>query len=357
MQEILEHVYYNNTVLDYLIFLGAVILSVVVLVIIKKVILRRLQKRAEKTKTTVDDVLVGSVQKHLVPMLYFLAIYLCTQILRFGDAARRIINIVALAFIMFFGALFISSIIIYFFNRYWEKKNNKIDKHAIKWIAVLIKIIIWGAALLIFLDNIGVKITALITGLGIGGIAIAFAAQAVLEDIFSFVSIFFDKPFEMDDFIIIDDLMGTVEHIGVKTTRLRSLSGEQLIFSNKDLTSSRIKNYKRMKTRRIAFTLGVTYDTTLEQLREIPDIIKRIIDDIEKTTFDRAHFVAYGDFSLIFEVVYYVLSEEYAVYMDTRQEINLRVKDAFDSRSIEFAFPTQTLIMQRDAAKMEEKIR
>jgi small-conductance mechanosensitive channel len=339
--------------LDYLIFLGAILLSVIVLMIIKRVILHRLQKWAQKTKTLIDDVLVRGIRKNLVPMLYFLAIYLCTQILEFGDTTQRVINIVALAFIMLFGTIFISSIIIYFFNRYWEKRNSKVDKNALKWIAALIKIVIWSAALLIFLDNVGVKITALITGLGIGGIAIAFAAQAVLEDIFSFVSIFFDKPFEMDDFIIVDDLMGTVEHIGVKTTRLRSLSGEQLIFSNKDLTSSRIKNYKRMKTRRIAFTLGVTYDTTLEQLRDIPGIIKSIIDGVENTTFDRAHFASYGDFSLNFEIVYYVLSEDYTVYMDTRQEINLLVKDAFDNRGIEFAFPTQTLIVQRGAANEE----
>ena len=355
MHEFLEHVYFNNTVLDYLIFLGAILLSVIALIIIRKVILRRLQKWAKKTKTTVDDILVRSVRKNLVPILYFLALYLCMQILELDDTIASMIKIVTLAFVSFFGALFISSIVIYFFNKYWERKHNKVDKSALKWIATLIKILIWGAALLIFLDNVGVKITALVTGLGIGGIAIAFAAQAVLEDIFSFVSIFFDKPFEMDDFIIVDDLMGTVEHIGVKTTRLRSLSGEQLIFSNKDLTSSRIKNYKRMKSRRIAFTLGVTYNTTMEQLREIPDIIKRIIDGVEKTTFDRAHFATYGDSSLNFEVVYYVLSEDYAIYMETRQEINLGVKEAFDSCGIEFAFPTQTLIMQRDATNEEEK--
>ena len=144
-----------------------------------------------------------------------------------------------------------------------------------------------------------------------------------------------------------DEHKGTIEHIGIKTTRVRSLSGEQLIFSNKDLTSSRIRNYKRMQNRRIQFTLGVTYDTPTSELKLIPDIIKKIIDDLDGTTFDRAHFKEFADFSLNYEIVYYVLSQDYNVYMDKQQEINFLIKEAFDKKGLEFAFPTQTIYMEK----------
>ena len=272
--------------------------------------------------------------------------YLNTKLLYFDAGVTKIIDIVATAFMIIFGAVFVSSLLIFLFNKYWEKRNKGSGKTSVKWIAVLIKIVVWIAALLLFLENIDVEITALIAGLGIGGIAIAFAAQAILEDLFSFVTIFFDRPFEIDDFIIVDDLMGTVEHIGIKTTRVRSLSGEQLIFSNKDLTNSRLRNYKRMQQRRIVFRLGVTYDTPLEQLKEIPEVIEKIIESVGDASFDRAHFFEYGDSSLNFEIVYYVLSQDYNQYMDVQQEINFTIKEAFDERGIEFAFPTQTLYLQ-----------
>ncbi len=226
---------------------------------------------------------------------------------------------------------------------------------AVKWIAVIIKVLIWSAALLLFLENIGVEITALIAGLGIGGLAIAFAAQAILEDLFSFVTIFFDRPFEIGDFIVVDELMGNVEHIGIKTTRIRSISGEQLVFSNKDLTSARLKNFKRMQTRRISFRIGVTYDTPLAKLKQIPGLIEQIINKVKGVEFNRAHFFSFADFSLIFEVVYHVLSQDYDIYMNVQQEINFGIKEEFDRLGIEFAFPTQTLHLQPTKLQTGEK--
>ncbi|MBS3811525.1 MAG: mechanosensitive ion channel family protein, partial [Halanaerobiales bacterium] len=201
----------------------------------------------------------------------------------------------------------------------------------------------WLIAILFILDNLNIEIRGLITGLGIGGIAIAFAAQTILADIFSYFTIFLDRPFDIGDFIIIGDYKGVVEHIGIKTTRVRSLSGEQLVFSNNDLTNSRINNYKRMKTRRINFDFGVVYDTPLEKLKKIPQIVEEIITKIEKTDFDRAHFASYGEYSLIYQVVYYVNDSDYKVYMDLQEVINLKLKERFLSEGIEFAYPTHSL--------------
>jgi small-conductance mechanosensitive channel len=186
-----------------------------------------------------------------------------------------------------------------------------------------------------------------VAGLGIGGIAVALAAQAVLGDLFSYFSILMDRPFELGDFIIIDDYMGTIEHIGIKTTRIRSLGGEQLVFSNTDLTGSRIRNYKRMEQRRIVFRIGVVYQTPVEKLKEIPGIIKGIMDAIPEARTDRAHFASYGDSSLDFEIVYYVLTGDYNKYMDIQQEINLSLAEEFERRGIEFAYPTRTLFIEK----------
>jgi small-conductance mechanosensitive channel len=199
------------------------------------------------------------------------------------------------------------------------------------------------------LDNLGVDITALIAGLGVGGIAVALAVQTVLGDLFASLSIALDKPFVVGDFLIVDDLLGSVEFVGLKTTRLRSLSGEQLVFSNSDLLNSRIRNYGRMYERRTAFDIGVTYQTPREKLKKIPDIIRTAIEKQDDTRFDRSHFKAYGDFSLNYETVYYISGPDYNKYMDIQQAINFEIHAAFEREQIEFAYPTQTIFVEKPA--------
>lgn len=201
---------------------------------------------------------------------------------------------------------------------------------------------------LFLIDNLGYDITTLVAGLGIGGIAVALAAQTILGDLFSYLVIFFDKPFEIGDFIIIDDKMGTIEYIGIKTTRIRTLSGEQLICSNTDLTNSRVHNYKRMEKRRVVFSFGVIYQTAASQIKRIPGIVREIIESDAGNTFDRAHFSSYGDFSLNFEVVYYVMTPDYNIYMDRQQAINIAIFERFEQEKIEFAYPTQTVLLNKD---------
>jgi small-conductance mechanosensitive channel len=198
------------------------------------------------------------------------------------------------------------------------------------------------------MDNLGFNISAVIAGLGIGGIAIALAAQAILGDLFSYFVIFFDRPFEVGDFIVVGDKTGTVEYTGIKTTRIRALSGEQLVFSNTDLTNSRIHNFKKMQERRVVFKLGVVYQTPTAQLEEIPKIVRAIIEKHTDVRFDRGHFASYSDFSLNFEFVYFVFGAEYVKYMDTQQSINLEIYKEFEKRKIEFAYPTQTLYLNKE---------
>jgi small-conductance mechanosensitive channel len=207
----------------------------------------------------------------------------------------------------------------------------------------LFRLTIWLLASIFFLGNLGFDISAVVAGLGVSGIAVAIAAQGILGDLFNYFVILFDRPFEMGDFIIFGDKMGSVEKIGIKTTRIRAISGEQLVVSNSALTGSQIHNYKRMARRRVLFRIGITYETEKAFLREIPGFIREIIDTLEQATFDRSHFASFGDYALIFESVYYVESSDYLTYMNIQEEINLQLSDRFEEKGIEFAYPTQVV--------------
>jgi len=212
---------------------------------------------------------------------------------------------------------------------------------------VVVKILVWSVGLLLLFSNLGYNVTTILTGLGIGGIAIALAAQNILGDLFNYFVIFFDRPFEVGDFITVDDKKGTVENIGIKTTRIRSITGEQLIIANSNLTGSRIHNFKRLESRRVVFKLGVVYGLPLEKLRMIPGMVREIIEQSSPVRFDRVHFASYGDFSLNFEVVFFVDTPDYNQYMDILQEINFGIYARFAAEKIDFAFPTQTLVVDR----------
>jgi small-conductance mechanosensitive channel len=218
-------------------------------------------------------------------------------------------------------------------------------------IAFLVQGVIWTLVILLALENLGVNITALVAGLGVGGVAVALAVQNILGDLFASLSIAFDHPFEAGDFLVVDAFLGTVEHIGIKSTRLRSLSGEQIVISNADLLKSRLRNYGRMSERRVVFTVGVTYETPSDKLELIPPLIRGIVEAQSGTRFDRSHFAAHGAASLDFETVYYVLSADYNQYMDIQQTINMRIHREFERLGVEFAYPTQRVLLERQAPR------
>lgn len=346
--EILKETVFQNRVMDYLISIAAFILGIIAIKIIETILLHRLKSWSKKTATTIDDFLIRVIENKLVPLLYFGMFYLAVKTLTLSPAVIKILDISGLVVLTYFSLRFIMEFINYSLETYWIKKEvDPRRQQSLKGIVPIIKVIVWAIGITFLLDNLGFKISTIVAGLGIGGIAVALAAQAILGDLFSYFVIFFDKPFEIGDFIIVGDFLGTVEHVGIKTTRATSLSGEQLVFSNTDLTNSRIRNYKRMQKRRVVFKLGVIYQTGAEQVKEIPGIIKDIIVNTSDTAFDRAHFFSYGNFSLDFEVVYYVLSNDYNKYMDIQQEINFAIREEFDKRGIEFAYPTQTLFIEK----------
>ncbi|MBU0897401.1 MAG: mechanosensitive ion channel family protein [Candidatus Omnitrophica bacterium] len=348
MGSITEQMFLDNRLLDYIIFLLIFLGALIVIKIFRGIVLKRLKKLAEKTVTTIDDFLISTLERIVLPLLYFGAFYLAVNSLALNLLLNKIINVLGVAVLTLFTARLITEIIGYGFKFYWSGRSKDASlERSLKGILGVVKVIVWGLAIVFFLDNLGFKISSVIAGLGIGGVAVALAAQAVLKDLFSYFSIIFDRPFEVGDFIIVGEYLGAVEYIGIKTTRIRSLGGEQLIFSNTDLTDSRVRNYKRMEKRRVVFRLGVTYQTPQDKLKQIPKIVENIIKNVKDTMFDRAHFFSYGDFSLIFEVVYYVLGSDYNKYMDTQQEINFGLKEELEKQGVEFAYPTQTIYVNK----------
>ncbi|HBE72962.1 MAG TPA: mechanosensitive ion channel protein MscS [candidate division Zixibacteria bacterium] len=344
-QEFINQTFLGNRVQDYAVSLAMLAGLALLVKLADLIFIARLKAVASRTDNKYDDWLVAALDKRGVPLLYLGAVYLSLRHLALSHLAQRIVNISVGIVLAYLAVRLASMMIERGLAAYGRKKGGKeaSPPPAMRGLMGFAKFFLWLVAALILLDNVGFKVSALVAGLGIGGLAVAFAAQKVLGDLFSYFSIFFDRPFEIGDFIVVGEFRGTVEHIGLKSTRIRSLSGEQLIFSNTDLTSSRLCNYKRMVNRRVAFKIGVTYQTGAAKVRQIPGIIEKIIRDLPGAVFDRAHFASYGDFSLIFEVVYFVEGGDYLKYMDIQQRINLSLMEAFARKKINFAYPTQTV--------------
>jgi len=345
MQELsLSTIFLNNSLASYLRAI-LVILTVYILInFFDRILLNRISKLFEKYSSSFAELFEEITEKRVYPLIYFLTFYIIFTQLRTVALLDNIIRIFLIILTVIYTVLVLQDVLTYIIKKYWNKKQKSEEQQKLLSITLIaVRIIIWSIALLFILDNLNIQITGLITGLGIGGIAVAFAAQNILNDLFNYFTIFFDKPFDIGDFVIVGNYKGSIEHIGVKTTRIRSLSGEQLIISNTDLVNSRVNNYKRMERRRINFSFGVTYDTSLEKLKQIPEIIENIIKEVEGTEFDRAHFSEYAEFSLLFQVVYYVTDSDYKVYMDIQQKINYRLYEELEKLGVEFAFPTQTI--------------
>lgn len=312
-----------------------------------------LAKRAGSDNAALRDAGLTFISGTSTLVMVILSLWPTLQFLPLSDAARSIITTLLFLALIYQIALYATNWMERALNRH-KMRRMKEDPSSVSAYGVVsffARIAVWTVLLLFSLNSFGVDITTVVAGLGVGGIAVAFALQSILADIFSSVAILLDKPFAVGDFIKVGEQMGEVENIGLKTTRVKSLSGEQLVISNTDLLGSRIQNFKRMAERRSVFTIGVTYQTTVEQLEAIPAMLQEAVELHELARFDRAHFSTYGDFALIFECVYYVLSNDYKVYMDIHQAINLNLFRRFAENGIEFAYPTQTLYLHMAGAE------
>ena len=346
---IFERALAENSLEAWGIALTIAIVAIVALFAIKHIAVARVKRFAHKTQTHIDDLIVSVLAATKIVLLVPLAVYIGAATLALPPKADPVLSSITVVALLLQVAVWGNCLIAEWLS---QNLNQKIQQDAaaattLSILGFIGRLALWSVVILLALGNLGFDVTGLVAGLGIGGIAVALAAQNILGDLFASLSIALDKPFLIGDFIIVDDKLGTVEYIGIKTTRIRSLGGEQIVFSNADLLQNPIRNYKRMHERRVVFSLGVTYQTPPDKLERIPDMIREIIGTQEHSRFDRAHFKEYGDFALIFEIVHYIKGPDYNLYMDVQQAVNLAVFHRFQAEGIEFAYPTQSLYLHK----------
>ena len=335
----------HNSLKAWLIAFGIVLGITLLARLLKAFSIHRLSRGPRSTYGRVNDATVKALEATRVWMLFLVAVYLGSEYLRIPAKIEHVLAVIATLAAFLQAGLWLNAIFRFWINgeRHRAMKADAGAATSLSALGFVGSGLLWLVILLLLLENLGVNVTTLVASLGVGGIAIGFALQSILGDLFASLSIILDKPFVIGDLLFVDTYRGTVESIGVKTTRLRSLDGEIVVFSNGDLIKSRVRNYQHMRERRILFSFGVLYSTPVAQLERIPDIVRDIICAQSNARFERAHFSAFGSSSLDFEVVYWILASDYAIYMDTQQAINLALVRRFEEKRIGFAFPTRTL--------------
>jgi small-conductance mechanosensitive channel len=310
---------------------------------------RYLSGWAKKTKTKVDDEILRNVKVPVILLAVLFGAYYSLEALTFiapySGILAAIFTVAGILMVTFIITRVIDVFISWYATR--AARRRKLSEHLLFVLKKSIQAVVYIFAFLAILVAFQIDLSGLVIGLGVGGIAIALALQNVLSDIFSAFSIYFDRPFEVGDFIVVGDYSGTVKKIGIKSTRVQLLQGEELVMSNRQLTTANVRNFRKLKKRRIVFKLGVTCDTPLEKLRTIPDITSKIIENMELAELDRVHFTEFGDFSYNFEIVYYMKTPDYVKYRDTQQAINFSILEAFEKRGIKMPFPTQTIFVNK----------
>lgn len=343
----LDALYFGNTALDYVIGFLFFLALVILFKAIQKFTLEHLANFAQKTATELDDILVKVAGSMKLPFVLFVSAYLASRSLARSSFTEKTLTAVLVLWITYQVIVAVEIFVDHFIAKR-EKESGSGNAAAMHLASVIVKTIVWIFALLTALSNLGINVTSLVAGLGIGGIAIALAAQNILGDLFSSFAIYLDRPFVVGETIKIGELVGTVEKIGMKTTRVRALSGEEIVFPNKDIVSAQIHNFAKIKERRIALNLNVTHETDDKKLAQIPQWIRKIIENEPNVRFDRSHFKEIGEFALKFETIYFVNSPDYVIYMNAQQNINLAIREKFKKEKVTVAYPTETIHIMKN---------
>lgn len=361
----LEHSVLGNSVHQWIVAGATLVILFLIVWVVRNVLAIKLERITRDTKAKWDDALVKSMRGIRLWLLFPAIVYAAANTLVLPEWLHKGLGIVAMLGVavqlLITAGGVVDAVLAAILIRSHKKDvaaggdpdigPDPTLASSVGVLRVVVMAVLFVVVVLLGLDNLGFKVTPLLTGLGIGGIAVALAVQNILSDLFSSLTILLDKPFVVGDSIKIGEYNGTVERIGIKTTRLRSMTGEQLVIANSDLLSSRLQNFKRMQDRRAVFLLGIVYETSPEKIRRVPVIVREAIERMNAGTplvrFDRCHFKGFGAYSLDFEAVYFMLTADYLKYMDAQQAINLAIFEAFAKEGIEFAYPTQVAI-QRD---------
>jgi small-conductance mechanosensitive channel len=345
---LLDRIYYGNPLSAWLLALTIFVGGGIVLMIGRRLLMRRVERFAERTSTIADDVLLGALRRTRVVFLFVLALTAAVHVaLKLPASLARVVDLFGQLATLLQGASWVNGAIALWLHRMAARtgEHDKASLTTFNVLGVVARVILWTLIFLLALQAFDVDVTALITGLGIAGVAVALAVQNVLGDLFASLTIALDKPFVIGDTITVDQLTGTVENIGLKTTRVRALTGELLVFSNTDLLKARIRNYRGQVQRRVTFTLGVDYAASPEQVERVPKIIAECIAAEPVLRLDRTHLSALAESALTFETVYYVTTADYATYMDAQQRVYLTLLRRFAAEGIRLAAPARTTVV------------
>jgi small-conductance mechanosensitive channel len=345
------YIFWNNRIYQWFegLIVGFLILAIFTL--LKWLVRKNASRTAGLPRRNASTLLNALLDHTPWIIILWLGVFGFLRFLNLVSVAVTVIDTITIMVILILAGLWSGEII-----EFWLARRQKVNepgetsykKGSMAAVVLIAKVVIWTVVILLALENIpGIHITALIASLGIGGIAIGLALQKILGDLFASLTISIDQPFVEGDPITVDQLSGQVEHIGLKSTRVRSATGELLIFSNSDLLNSRIRNYKSMEHRVVVFTLNITYDTPYKKLQKIPKILKGIVETQPKVTFNRAHFKGYDPSALTYEVVYTINTADFNLYMDIQQDVNLEIFRRFHDDGINFAYPTQTILLNK----------
>lgn len=341
-----EIIILGNTLYDYLLAVGLFVLFVLIFKAIQWLALRAVEKIIKKTETAWDDALVTIIKTIRPPFYWFVAFYISLKYLKIEGVAERVVDMILVTWLVY-QIVVALRILVDFYVRQRLSKTDKGAQAATQLVHSLAGAGLWLLGGLFLLQNFGVNVTSLIAGLGIGGIAVALAAQNLLADLFSSLAIFFDKPFVPGDFVEVSGNKGTVQKIGIKTTRIKALNGEEIIIPNREVTGLVIKNIGKRRERRVVFKIGIVYETLTDKVRQVPELIRAVIEAQEGTKFERVHLMELAEYALNFEVVYHIESNDYQVYMDVRQNVLLGVKEALERNNIEIAYPTRMVYVNK----------
>lgn len=347
LTRILDGLLTENSPAQWLAAVGVAIVAVLLIFLIRGIANRRYQKFLQTPEVELLEVPMHVIARTTALFIVVLGAFIALSFLQTTHKVDRIAQTIMTVVACWQAGVWASTAAIAWIETRRRRtiETDRASAGSYSIIALITRAVIWAVVALLTLDNLGVNVTTLVAGLGVGGIAVALAVQNVLGDLLASLTITLDKPFVIGDFLVIGDFMGAVEYIGIKSTRLRSLGGEQIVMSNGDLLNGRVRNYGRMQERRVVFTVGVVYETPRVKLQQIPARIRSIIEAQQQTRFDRCHLARFNNFSIDYECVFYVLSSDYNKYMDIQQEINLQIHQVFEDMGVEFAYPTQKLFV------------
>jgi small-conductance mechanosensitive channel len=335
----LKTVFLGNTLQAYLLCVLTIAVGILAVWIADKTIVAGLKRLTRHTESTFDDFLIEKSEKFALPALYAIVAYIGLRALSLKPSMAKGFQAAMMIVVAVQAVRFLTRILQEVLERHMAHRAGSVEladaeRKSVRGILVFVRIVAWVLAFILVLDNLGVKVSTFVAGLGIGGIAIALAAQAVLGDLFSYFVIFFDRPFQVGHSIKVGNFQGEVESIGIKTTRIRSLSGEIIVMSNKYLTDNQVQNYRLLQRRRALITFDLDYATPNDKLRDLPALIRSIVESMGNATLDRAHFQSFQESGLRFETVFFVEVPEYNAYMDALQEFNLKLKEGLEARGI-----------------------